>query len=251
LKLFQLGQLFALPLQAAVRAQSLALQETFSFLEEFGTEAGAARTFSLRTERMVEERRVDPATGEVRTEFKKKPLEISLPLLALLPPPVMRLREMDVEFGVEVVEPRSEPLKSTLIPEGVVGSSLAPTLALFSPPDKSNPTTIRVKMKIRSESPEGMSRLGDLLADMLSGRDLAATSKKPSPELRQLRGINARRAELLSKRGISTVDDLLSATESREGVKEVARIAGVSERRILAWRKKAKLLTEGEKKGGE
>ncbi|WP_457554663.1 DUF4332 domain-containing protein [Candidatus Pyrohabitans sp.] len=255
MRLFQLGQLFALPLQAAVRAQNMALQETLHFLEEFGTTEGSARTFSLRVERMVEERKVDPETGDVRTEVGAKPLEINVPLLALLPPPVMQLKEMEVEFGVEVVEPKSEPIRSSVA--GVRGSSLAPTLGIFSPAGKSNPTTIRVKMKVKREEPEGMARLWDVLAGMLGGRDVPASSEKKggaenrSPSLEEVHGIPERRIEALRKRGISSVRDLLSATETKEGVKRVARAAGVSERRILAWRRTAKLLTEGEKKGGE
>ncbi|NOZ58959.1 MAG: DUF4332 domain-containing protein [Euryarchaeota archaeon] len=252
MKLLQLGHLFALPLQSAVRAQNLAFQETLSFLEEFGTEKGSARTFILRTERMVEERKIDPETGEPKTEFKAKPIELSIPLLALLPPPVMQLREMDVEFGVEIVEPRSEPIKSPAVPAAVRGVSLAPTLALFAPPGAANPTTIKVKMKITRDVPEGMARLGDVLADMLSGRaEPPAEAQKGrtggSHPVEKIRGIGAETAELLRKKGVSTTADLITATETKEGVRNLAKAIGVSERRILGWRRKARLLTEGEK----
>jgi hypothetical protein len=252
-KLLQLGQLFALPLQAAIRAQNLALQETISFIEEFGMEKGSARTFSLRAERIVEERKIDPETGESKTEIKEKPLELSIPLLALVPPPVMQLQEMDVEFGVEIVEPRTEPIKSSVISSALKGASLAPTLALFSPLGKSNPTTIRVKMKITRDVPEGMARLGDVLVDLLSGKTPSASTgaqkkqAESSLPVEKIRGIGAETADLLKKKGIATVMDLISATKTNEGVKELAKTVGVSERRILGWRKKAKLLAEGEK----
>ena len=256
MKPLQLGHIFALPLQAAIRAQNLALQETLSFLEQFGTEKGRARTFSLRAERVVEERRVDPETGEPVTEFKAKPVELSIPLLALVHPPVMQLMEMDVEFGIEIVEPRSEPIKSPAIPGAVRDVSLAPTLGMFAPLGATNPTTIKVKMKIAREVPEGMSRLGDALADMLSGRTPPAGGQKSGPQkplpetslpVEKIRGIGAETASLLRKKGISTLADLIAATGTEEGVRELARAVGASERRILGWRRKAKLLAEGEK----
>jgi predicted flap endonuclease-1-like 5' DNA nuclease len=250
-KLLQLGHLFALPLQSAVRAQNLAFQETLSFLEEFGTERGFTRTFKLRTERMVEEIKVDSETGKAKTEFRAKPVELSIPLLALMPPPVMQLQEMNVEFGVEIVEPKSEPIKLSSVPGAVRGISLAPTLGLFAPPGAENPTTIKVRMKITREVPEGMARLGDILADMLSGTESPSKAQNDQAEaaipVGKIRGIDTGTADLLKKKGITTVSDLIAATETKEGVKELAKTMGVSERRIMGWRRKAKLLTKGEK----
>ena len=108
MKLLELGQLFAMPLQSAIRAQSLAIQETISFIEQFGLEDGLAKTFRFKTERMVEERTVDPKTGTPETQFKVQPFEVSIPLLAMISPPGLQLQEMNVEFGVEVVEPKTD-----------------------------------------------------------------------------------------------------------------------------------------------
>jgi len=240
-KLIQLGELFALPLQSAIKAQNLALQETISFIERFGLEEGVAKTFRFKAERMVEERTVDPKTGVPETKFKVQPFEVSIPLLAIISPPSMQLQEMNVEFGVEVVEPKSEAIKSSVIPSAVVGSSFASSLSLFTTLGQSNPTTMKVNMKIVREIPEGMARLGDVLTALLSGQ--APIAKEPLP-IEKVPGIGVEMAAILKAKGIMTVKDFASATETRESVKELAKALGISEKRIVEWREKAKLLIE-------
>lgn len=168
MKLYQIGELFALPLQSAIRAQNSALQETLSFIEQIGLDGEQVRTFRFKTERVIEERIVNPETGNSESKTQVQPMEVSIPLLAILPPPSVQLQEMNVEFGVEVVEPRVEPIKSNVNPIAG-GSSLAPSLAVFTPVGQGSPTTMKVNMKIVRETPEGLARLGDLLANLLSG----------------------------------------------------------------------------------
>lgn len=253
MKLYQLGQLFAMPLQSAIRAQNLALQESISFIEQFGLEEAeegeerVVKTFRFKAERLVEVRKVDPKTGIPETKFEVQPFEVSLPLLALAPPPSMNLQEMNVEFGVEVVKPKTEPIKSDVIPSAVVGSSLAPSLALFTSPGQSNPTTMKVNMKIVKEIPEGMARLGDMLTDLLSGKTTEVGKEAPpetSPDVEKIAGIGTERAALLKSRGILTVRELVQATETEEKIKDLAKTLSVSEKRVRAWREKAKLLIE-------
>lgn len=241
MKLLQLGQLFALPLQSAVRAQNFALQETISFIEQFGLEEGKAKTFRFKAERMVEERVVDPKTGIAETKFRVQPFEVSIPLLAIVSPPSIQLQEMNVEFGVEVVEPKAEAIKSTVIPSAILGSSLASSLSLFTALGQSNPTTMKVNMKIVREIPEGMARLGDLLTDLLSGQ---APAVKAPPSIEEIAGIGIEMANILKAKGILSVKDFVSATETREAIKDIAKTLGVSEKRISEWREKAKLLIE-------
>lgn len=241
MKLLQLGQLFALPLQSAIKAQNLALQETISFIEQFGLEEGRTKTFRFKAERMVEERTVDPKTGIPETKFRVQPFEISVPLLAMITPPSMQLQEMNVEFGVEVVEPKTETIKSSVIPSTVLGSSLASSLSLFTTLGQSNPTTMKINMKIVKEIPEGIARLGDVLTDLLSGQ--APVAKIPPP-IEKIPGIGIEMANILKAKGISTTKDFDSSTETREAVKEIAKTLGVSEKRVIEWREKAKLLNE-------
>jgi predicted flap endonuclease-1-like 5' DNA nuclease len=246
MKLLQLGQLFALPLQSAIKAQNLALQETISFIEQFGLEGGLAKTFRFKTERMVEERTVDPKTGIPETKFSVQPFEVSIPLLAIVPPPSMQLQEMNVEFGVDVVEPKTEVIKSAMISSAVIGSSLASSLGRYTSLGQSNPTTMKVTMKIVRETPEGLARLGDVLTDLLSGKTPSAETPpyKIPPSVEKILGIGTETASILKAKGILTVKDFVSSTETREAIKEIAKTLGVSEKRVAEWREKSKLLIE-------
>ncbi len=279
MKPHELRQLFAMPLQAAVNAQALALHETLNFMREVGLEEDAVRSFKLKTERVVEEEVVDEA-GKPALVPRTKKVELSIPLLALLPPPAMKLQEMNVEFGVEVVEPRSERFQ--LPGTALEAVSLAPTLAFLSPPEAKNPTTMRVKMKIVNEQPEGMARLGDVLADMLSGKESdegappekAGKEEKPGKsviapeippgierivkplskevkgkevEIEKLRGVGRTTAARLKSVNIRTAGELARIAEDRESLREVARRVGIPPGRLASLAKRAKLLTEGEK----
>lgn len=162
MKLVQLKQLFAMPLQSAISAQQSAIQETLAFIDRFGLEAGTAKTLRFKAERIVEERVVTKSGAE--TQFKSEPFELSIPLLALVPPPNMSLQEMNVEFGVEVVEPVSETSKTNDT------TSLSSSLSRLTSLGQSTPVMMKVNMKIVSQVPEGMARLGDILTDLINGK---------------------------------------------------------------------------------
>lgn len=239
MKTLQLGELFAMPLQSAIRAQSLAFQETISFIEQFGLEDGVAKTFKFKAERMVEETTVNPKTGASETQFKVEPYEVSIPLLALISPPNVQLQEMNVEFGVEIVEAESESIKSSSIPSSVLGSSLASSRSVFTSLSESNPTTMKVNMKIVSQVPEGMARLNDLLTDLLSGQS-TETKEGTSPSVEKIPDISKAATDILKGKKILTAKDFVSATETTESVKNLAKTLDVPEDRIAEWREKAK-----------
>jgi hypothetical protein len=256
MKTHQLGELFAMPIQSAIRAQNLALQETISFIEQFGLEDGKVKTFHLKAERLVEEREVDSESETTRTHFKNQPFELSIPLLGLIEPPSMKLQEMNVEFGVEVVEPKAEPITSTEIPEVVRGYSFAPTRAIYTPLSKSNPTTMKVNMKILRETPEGVTRVTDILTNLLKAETSEVEPEVDTPSLgtveplvrsvprniEEVHGIGPETSALLKGEGIHTTTDFLKKTETEEGKKKLIGDIMVSLNKIEDWRKKAKLL---------
>jgi len=248
-KLNELRELFAVPLQSAIKAQNLALQETISFIEQFGLEEGEVKTFRFKAERMVEERKVDPETGIPETQFKVQPFEMSIPILALVQPPNMQLQEMNVEFGVEVVETKTEPIKSAVIPSAVLGSSLASSRSFFTSLGQSNNTTMKVNMKIVREIPEGMARVTDTLTDLLSGipKQVEPVTKPTAPAIEKVHDIGREVGAILRAKGILTTTDFLKATETPESRKELSKSMKISLERIESWREKAKLLEESKK----
>jgi len=248
-KVNKLGELFALPLQSAIKAQSLALQETISFIEQFGLKEGEVKTFRFKAERVIEERKVDPETGIPETKFEVQPFEMCIPILALVQPPSMQLNEMNIEFAVEVVETKIEPIKSDMIPSAVLGPSLASSRSFFTSLSQSNPTTMKVNMKIVREIPEGMARVMDTLTDLLSGIPKKAESvTKPAViEIEKVHGIGRELGAILRAKGILTTTDFLKATETPESRKKLSKALNVSLKRIESWREKAKLLEKNEK----
>lgn len=167
-----LGELFAIPLQSAVRAQVLAHQETLAAIEDLGIEKGRARVFRLRSERTTEERVVDSATGNVETKQVVQPFDISIPLLALLPLQTLKLQEMDVDLAVEVVEVKAVPFTSETIGARSRGSSLASSSAILAALGSTKEPGMKVHMKIARDTSEGLARTNDVLADLLSGRPI-------------------------------------------------------------------------------
>lgn len=182
MKLLQMGELFALPLQSAIKAQSLALQETISFIEEFGLENGAAKVFKIKSERQTEELSIDKKTNVSETTLKTQPVEINIPILALISPPSVQLQEMNVEFGVEIVEPKNEPIKSKNVPSKILGSSFASSSAMFTSLAQPSSINMKVNMKIVRDVPEGMSRFSDALIGLMGGRSVT-TDKEPAKSL--------------------------------------------------------------------
>lgn len=169
MKTLPIGQLFALPLQSAVRAQGQTLLETLAVIEQIGLDKERARTFRFRVDQSVEERVVDPTTGVSEIRYRPQQLEVSIPVLALVAPPGIHLHEMQVEFGVDVIEPMAEAITSQ-IASAAGGQSLAASPARFATPGQGNGPMMKVTMKIVQETPEGVGRLQDLLADLLNGR---------------------------------------------------------------------------------
>jgi hypothetical protein len=165
-----IGELFAIPLQSAIRAQVLAHQETIATLELLGIDKGQARLFRLRAERTVEERIVDPETGVAETKQTVQPFEITIPLLALLPLQTIKLQEMDVDFGVEVLEIKSEQIASETLAPRARGPSLAGSPAILGTFAQTKEALMKVHMKIVRDTSEGLARTNDLLTDLLSGR---------------------------------------------------------------------------------
>lgn len=238
---FALGQLFAVPLQSALRAQSLVAQEALSVFESLGFQDGKARTFRFRAERMIEERYVDPATGVAEIRPRVEPFEVSIPILALLPLSTLHLQELTAEFGVEVVAVKARPIKTIAFEAVAQGPSMADSQAVFSTANLSSAPTMKVTMKIVKDTPEGLSRVVDLLADLLSG-----SSGSKARSIDELRGPTKRHVALLAEKGLTTVSAFVKATASPRSRVELARALGVAPEEITEWRRAARALPQEE-----
>jgi predicted flap endonuclease-1-like 5' DNA nuclease len=253
MKLNEIGNLLAMPLQAAIRAQGLAVQETISFLENFGLEDGSAKLFQFKAERTSEE--PETAGDYSKTTLRKYPMEISAPILALVQAPSLSLNEMNVEFGIEIVETKEDPIQSASIPKKTLGYSMVRSTARYTPMQATNPTTMQVRMKIIRETPEGLARITqDLLSQLISASN-SNESKKPaeeevySPPVDRIEGIGPITAERLRGANIITIRDFLDKTLTEDGIGDVVRITGLSREIVSQFRNKANLSLLEETKG--
>ena len=221
-----IGELFAIPLQSAVRAQALALQETMATIEALGIEAGRAKVFRLRAERTVEEPTVDPGTGAAEVKLAVQPFEITIPILALLPIQTIRLQEMDVDFSVDIIESTSKP-------------SLAESPAVLGSLNQASSTTMKVHMKIARDTSEGIARINDLLTDLLSGRPASSVT------IDAIAGISAAVLRRFKDKGLESLDAFLAATATPEARAALAASVGTSVKQIDIWTRAAQRLAEG------
>lgn len=230
-----LGDLLALPLQSAIRAQSLALQETLAAIEAIGLDGGKTRAFHLRSEQVTEERTVDPVTGAVSTRQLVRPFEMSIPLLALLPISTVQIQEMNVDFTVEIVDIREQQIGTPSLPAAVSGPSLSGSLSLFSSASPQGPA-MKVQMRLVRDRPEGLARVGDILTDLLGGRGQTGRPVDDIP------GMPPEVSTILKNRGILTVPQFLTATDPAVIRADFAGSIGVSLAQLEAWRKAASQL---------
>lgn len=218
-------------------------------IEQLGLENGVAVPFALTIERMVEGKAGRGGGDSTQPEIRLERVALSVPLLALVHPPSLHLQEMNVEFGVEVVETREEPIASSMVPAGAKATSLSKSRAVFAPLGAANHTTMKVNMKIVREVPEGLARLGDLLADaMVGGKAPAGEPPKAGGEssapVGRIPGIGREVLGALRREGIETVDDLVSAAASDEGVRKLAKGLKVSAEKVREWVELGKSIEE-------
>jgi Protein of unknown function (DUF2589)/Domain of unknown function (DUF4332) len=244
MRVFPLAQLFAVPLQSAIRAQALASQETLRLLNQFGLEDGKTRTFRMRADRVVEKTVLNEETGEFETKLVNEPFEIVVPLLALVTPPTSQLQDMSVELAVDVVEPRPEAMSGQPRASTLADQSLAGSRARFTALEGDPNTTMRVSMKLAQAVPEGLARVDDVLTDLLSARPTAELGDDNPLHIERLRGMDPEIAARLRERGITTVLDLTRAAGTAAAVRELADELGISREQIRAWVAEAKRLEE-------
>ncbi|MFI6283890.1 DUF2589 domain-containing protein [Streptomyces sp. NPDC051018] len=168
-----LSHLFALPIQSAVRASVLGAAEALSFFQKTGLEDGKLRMLRFVSERVVEERRRDPETGNVTTVHVNRPVEISVPLISLLPPVGARIQDIEVDFALDVVGVAKAPLPFGRVVAGPRPVSVAETRAVLVPSRPDTPAGMRVRMRLVAEPPEGAARIGELLHEQIGGRPVA------------------------------------------------------------------------------
>lgn len=221
-----MDQIIALPLQALIRGQFLASQESLAFMEQVGltAEKGGGpllvNTIRLRFDRSIERLVKDPQTNELKPVFEKQPLDLDIPLISLFPIPFVQVQEAQVNFNLDIIEEKKDDSRKVM---GTAAPSTASTLAMIKPSNL--PSTMTIHMKIQREPvPEGLARYLDMLSGQISP---AAGSEIPAVPLSQI-GINSAIVERLSKVGISSTREFITTTSDPSKREELVKNLAIS-----------------------
>ena len=119
LRSLPLEYLIAAPLTGAIKAQGLAANQTVDFIKEIGmkqttTEGGAApsadnesleaRYVEFKFDRVMEQQAVQTVDGKQVTvsQYMSVPSKLSIPLLAMIPIPYIRINDMTIDFEFKI-----------------------------------------------------------------------------------------------------------------------------------------------------
>lgn len=157
MKPIHVSQLFAIPIQSAIRAQAISANEIISFLDEFGFEDPKTRktkNFHIQIEKSQEEQVADESTGKIRTQLKTRKIDLKIPYLGLIEPPSPQIKEMHLEFGIKLS-----------IPDDDKNSAYDSFMGTFSAMGPNITAPIKVTMKLTQNLPEGLAKLQDALSE--------------------------------------------------------------------------------------
>lgn len=192
LRSLPLDYIIASPLVAAVKAQGIAAMNLVEFINEVcfepkkavgdGSNAGnepelKARTIEFEFDRAVETETSD-ADGTTTTSIEIIPHKLKAPLMAILPMPYIRIRDLTIDFEFHVKEVDTEEKKT----QQSVSTSLKSRFPFFKVQakgaystdsaqkrDTDRRTTLKIHVyAVQDEIPAGLGRLLDILNDGMS-----------------------------------------------------------------------------------
>jgi hypothetical protein len=103
LQALPLEYMLSAPLVGAIKSQALAAQTTVQFIEKVGLEEQPDGTLSVRQVKFEYSKQVsDPAQPDTLPTLETH--ELTVPMLAIIPVPYVRIQELDVEFEFKVKE---------------------------------------------------------------------------------------------------------------------------------------------------
>jgi len=200
------------PMQAAIKAQALAARTTVDFIKEVGlkpralepgeTEADLdlvtgesnqpgfeARYVDFKFDRVLEEEKTSPSTTPGAPPTKETitrlvPSKLTVPLLAIVPIPYIRISDMtiDFEFQIKDVETYESTTVKKLSTEAKGGGWFFSMTVKGSYSNRTvnkretdRRTTLKITVNaVQDAIPEGLGRVLDMLADSIKAVPLTA-----------------------------------------------------------------------------
>jgi hypothetical protein len=121
LQALPLEYMLSAPLQAAIKGQALAAQTTVDFIEKVGLQEDVAGNLSVRNVEFTYTKQVtNPADPAADPEVQEN--KLSVPMLAIVPIPYIRIEELTVDFEFKVKESITQTAKRETASSGGVTS---------------------------------------------------------------------------------------------------------------------------------
>ena len=222
LRALPLQHIIGSPLVAAIKAQALAAQTTVNFIKEVGLKPRAleatesednlddvtgengkpgyeARYVDFKFDRIIEEEEVTPPAADAPagtaptkiTRYSVVPSKLTVPLLAMVPIPYIRINDMTIDFefqikDVETKESTSEKKVSINAKAGgwfwkvnVKGSYSNRTV---NKRETDRRTTLKITVNaVQDQIPEGLGRILDMLNEAMKVVPLTAPQEIAVP----------------------------------------------------------------------
>lgn len=171
-----MSDLIGAPLKAVVDAQAMLAKSTVDFIRDVGLEKDSDGTDKTRDLSLTVRKTEDDGTTNE--------LAVQAPLLAIVPIPSLAVEEVNVEFQMEVTSMTKEDSSTAgekdteLTEDGVsVCGKVSSQASGTRETNQSAKYQIQVKAR-KQETPEGLSRVLDALAQSVNGKQTAHNAEE-------------------------------------------------------------------------
>ena len=177
------------PLTAVCEAQENLAKSTEQYIREIGLQEikqeGDAPPL-LKT-RQVDFHFHKPMPSPDGTSIAQAQVDISVPLLALVPVPALLIQDVEIEFNMEVKSSATSKSSTDVgadvtasVGFGPFSASMHGSVASHNEQTRASDNSARYHVKIsakQAETPEGLSRVLDMLRDTISPKNITSTEE--------------------------------------------------------------------------
>ena len=177
------------PLTAVCEAQENLAKSTEQYIREIGLQEikqeGDAPPL-LKT-RQVDFHFHKPMPSPDGTSIAQAQVDISVPLLALVPVPALLIQDVEIEFNMEVKSSATSKSSTDVgadvtasVGFGPFSASMHGSVASHNEQTRASDNSARYHVKIsakQAETPEGLSRVLDMLRDTISPKNITPTEE--------------------------------------------------------------------------
>jgi hypothetical protein len=200
LRALPLEHIIGAPLEAAIKAQAMAARTSVEFIREVGLKTDAttgelsAQYVDFKFDRTLEEMMVPPAGGQPIRNYRVVPSKLTVPLLAMVPVPYIRISDMTIDFEYQIRDIETSETQKEGTVEAKVGAKYwcvkAEVKGSYSnrsatKRETDRRTTLKIMVNAaQDQMPEGLSRVLDMLHDAMHVVPLSTGALLPSSTAR-------------------------------------------------------------------